>query len=400
MEPAPKQRELAVTRQLVAQLYQNGPVAQLGSAGLAVVTWFLIKDFLSPAGISAWLLVAIVASLFRVALILRWRALQEQGSETAWRLTALFTAGAIASGMVWGALVLFLDAGTPELVKLFLLVLLVAMPLAALPADAVYLPAYWGFSLPILLMLTFWSLAKAEAFTLSFLFMLLAYGTVLWFTVKNYNGNLRESLEMRIDNQVLVSKLSHANKELKKMAYFDPLTGLANRRWFQEEIDRALARLERQPGWLALMLIDLDGFKQVNDRYGHDMGDRMLSEVGARLRRSLRLGDLVGRAPSEAVRMGGDEFTVLLEGGGASADLSQAAKRVLEQVGRPMVAGDLSLPVRLIGLTLTTEASRGSSGLLREADLAMYRAKRSGGNCWVMFEASGEGTDVLEDASA
>ncbi|GAA4818823.1 bifunctional diguanylate cyclase/phosphodiesterase [Streptomyces ziwulingensis] len=150
----------------------------------------------------------------------------------------------------------------------------------------------------------------------------------------------------------------------------DPLTGLPNRQWLQERIWTALDDAERIGARAALMLIDLDRFRSVNDTLGHLAGDRLLLQIADRLRLALPRG-------AEAARLGGDEFAVLLP----VADSTTSATRI----ARSLVA-DLSSPLDLDGLTLVLEASAGvavfpdhamdADGLLRRADVAMYQAKR------------------------
>ncbi len=158
-------------------------------------------------------------------------------------------------------------------------------------------------------------------------------------------------------------------------ARHDALTGLANREWFGEELVRAVARADRHDHRLAVLFIDLDGFKSVNDRFGHAAGDRVLAGVGARLRESLRAEDFVAR-------YAGDEFTVMIEAPGQLRDAATAAEAVLRALARGAGgAGDGGLPVTAsIGVALYPEHAADADGLLRVADAAMYVAKRAGGN--------------------
>ncbi|EDY45592.2 diguanylate cyclase/phosphodiesterase [Streptomyces sp. SPB074] len=150
----------------------------------------------------------------------------------------------------------------------------------------------------------------------------------------------------------------------------DPLTGLPNRQWLLERIWTALDAAERQGGRIALLLIDLDRFRSVNDTLGHLAGDRLLLQVAERLRVSLP-------REAEAARLGGDEFAILLP----ATDSTTAAQRLARRL-----VGELGSPLDLDGLTLVLEASAGvavfpdhaldAEGLLRRADVAMYQAKR------------------------
>jgi diguanylate cyclase (GGDEF)-like protein/PAS domain S-box-containing protein len=179
-----------------------------------------------------------------------------------------------------------------------------------------------------------------------------------------------------------ISDRKRLEGELRHLAFHDALTGLANRALFEDRLTHALERLSRRGGGLAVLFVDLDDFKTVNDSLGHAAGDELLTEVGERLRGSLRGADT-------AARLGGDEFAILLEDVGSTGAALGAARRVLDT---------LDPPFRLAGRDLTVAASVGvapalSGGetmaeLMRNADLAMYEAKRRGGAQSRLFETA------------
>ena len=157
-------------------------------------------------------------------------------------------------------------------------------------------------------------------------------------------------------------------EQLRLQALFDPLTGLANRAFFHEQLEHAVSiRTEHEPG-TAVVFIDLDQFKQINDAYGHSVGDEVLAILGARLKTVIRAGDSVAR-------LGGDEFAVLLTAVREPAEPAIVAERLLEQITLPIeVAG------RHLSITASIGIALGSSEteLLKQADAAMYRAKSNG----------------------
>ena len=186
----------------------------------------------------------------------------------------------------------------------------------------------------------------------------------------------------------MVSVLHHRRQtalhELAEQALRDPLTGLPNRILLQSRLDAVAAPGAPGPVPTALLFCDLDGFKQVNDGYGHDAGDRLLIVVADRLRACVREGDLVAR-------IGGDEFTVLLAGGGApGADVATRAREVADRLvralaepvdlglGRPPVSVGVSVGIAVVDPSAPTDV-RDALGLLRSADAAMYVAKARGG---------------------
>ena len=158
----------------------------------------------------------------------------------------------------------------------------------------------------------------------------------------------------------------------RHLALHDPLTGLANRTLFDAELGRALARAARRSQHVALLFIDLDGFKAINDLLGHAMGDRLLAEVAQRLRRCARAEDL-------AARLGGDEFTLVREGVHGDADVAHAVELVKKAIAHPFVLDGQRLPVTAsIGAALFPRDGLDAAALARAADADMYRAKRDG----------------------
>ncbi|MDX6540941.1 MAG: hypothetical protein QOI71_2551 [Gaiellales bacterium] len=168
-------------------------------------------------------------------------------------------------------------------------------------------------------------------------------------------------------------------EELTRQAFHDGLTGLANRALFRDRLDQALVRSTRSREPLALLLVDLDGFKQINDSFGHDVGDQLLQQVAARFTDVTRPSDTVAR-------FGGDEFAVLVEGGTETQAVA-LADRLLARLSRPATVGDRTLAFGAsIGIVL--HAGRESTGreeLIRRADIAMYAAKNSGRGRYEVF---------------
>lgn len=167
-------------------------------------------------------------------------------------------------------------------------------------------------------------------------------------------------------------------------ALLDPLTGLPNRRALLERLPPAVARVTDSGAGLALMFLDLDGFKPVNDAYGHDIGDRLLQDIAQRLRGVLRAGDAV-------FRLAGDEFTVLLEGLDTPSSAEAVARKLLVAVNQPVAIEAHRVTVAAsIGLALCLPGDpRGPEQLLKDADQAMYAAKKAGRNRFHLAAAGG-----------
>jgi len=182
-----------------------------------------------------------------------------------------------------------------------------------------------------------------------------------------------------------------AEVKIRRLAFRDDLTGLPNRQRFNHLLRGAVALAERADRRMALLFMDLDGFKKVNDTLGHDVGDHLLAEVATRFSKVVRVSDHVGRqesdAPQSAVsRLGGDEFTVLLTEIRGPADAALVAGRLLETLERPVVVGGKELYMSTsIGIAIYPEDGVSTELLLRNADAAMYFAKGRGRNGYQFY---------------
>ena len=172
-------------------------------------------------------------------------------------------------------------------------------------------------------------------------------------------------------------------ERLTYLAQYDHLTGLVNRTLFRDRLVQAMARSKRMHQPIGLMLLDLDRFKTVNDTYGHDMGDELLKAVSERLKTCVREVDTVAR-------MGGDEFTIILEGVSSDENILVVAKRITESIATifELQGHHISVGVS-IGITIYPHDDHPVDELLKHADTAMYRAKKQGGSAFHLHEASG-----------
>jgi diguanylate cyclase (GGDEF)-like protein/PAS domain S-box-containing protein len=166
----------------------------------------------------------------------------------------------------------------------------------------------------------------------------------------------------------------HAAEEaIHYQALHDTLTGLANRSLLMEQLEREVALAQRHASNFALLYIDLDGFKPVNDRLGHAAGDALLQQVAARLGSCTRESDMV-------CRQGGDEFVVLIPQAGTAAELAKLTEKLRQQLGKPFVLSERTVQISAsIGVARFPDDGRTADALLRSADEAMYRAKGAGG---------------------
>ncbi len=173
-----------------------------------------------------------------------------------------------------------------------------------------------------------------------------------------------------------------AEDAIRHQAMHDPLTGLPNRALFNDRLTQALGRLGRSGGFAAVMIVDLDGFKTVNDSLGHLAGDALLMSVADRFGARLRGFDTIAR-------LGGDEFALLFDGLDAPAQAGVLAQRVLDALVVPLPLPDRDVAIGAsVGIACTADASTDADRLLADADAAMYLAKREGKGCYRIFESA------------
>ena len=172
-----------------------------------------------------------------------------------------------------------------------------------------------------------------------------------------------------------------ATQRITQLAHYDHLTGLANRGLFYERLNCAVARCNRNDMAMALMFLDLDHFKSINDTLGHECGDTLLKTVATRIKKCIREIDT-------GVRLGGDEFAVLLEQIMSVEDVTTVAQRILQLLAQPIIVNHHQLQITgSLGVTIYPWDSANPQELLSHADAAMYRAKAQGGNSYQFYTA-------------
>lgn len=197
-----------------------------------------------------------------------------------------------------------------------------------------------------------------------------------------------------------VKQVTETKNRLRKMAYFDSLTALPNRRLFTEQLDLLLRLAKRNGKVLALLFLDLDNFKRINDSLGHSAGDRLLKEVARRLSGCVRDSDVVAHfAGSEAridvSRLGGDEFTVVLNEIESAEAAAMVAQRLIHALIQPMVIEGHELVVTpSIGIAVAPRDAGDIDGLLKAADTAMYHAKSGGKNNYLFYSSEMDAAGV------
>jgi diguanylate cyclase (GGDEF)-like protein len=172
-----------------------------------------------------------------------------------------------------------------------------------------------------------------------------------------------------------ITEMRDIREKLSQMAHHDSLTGLANRRLFHDSLDLALARARRRTRYGALLYCDLDGFKPINDRFGHECGDLVLKEVAERLRDCVRRSDL-------PARLGGDEFAIVVEDLNTPDEALEIGEKIIAAISQPILIYEMKVNVGCsIGIAIFDGSEESAERLINKADKSMYEAKQAGKGC-------------------
>ena len=194
--------------------------------------------------------------------------------------------------------------------------------------------------------------------------------------------NVDGTAQRMVGTHTDITELKTSEEIIWKQANFDVLTGLPNRRMFFDQLKSEIKRMSRAKAMFALMFIDLDGFKQVNDKLGHHIGDRLLIEVAKRVNQCIRESDVFAR-------LGGDEFTIIISGFETSNYVMKIADKILKLLNKPFIFDDNEVIISAsIGISIYPLDGATDDILIKRADSAMYTAKSKGKNCWTLFDSN------------
>jgi len=384
----------------IAVLFANTGAALTGNLLVAVLA--LVVAFpLMPASLSvSWFAVFMLIALVRGWMA--WRYNRWSGdrrpSADVW-VRALFFVLAFQS-VWWGVFCVLLIHYANPFQAGFAPFIIGGMVAAAVATLGSLRSAYLAFTLPMVVSLVGVLIWQGDHDALFMAGFSIAFEITMIVTVWQVSAIVSRNIELRIQNEHLAGSLAATNEELSEvnrdlareieerkraearsdfLATHDVLTGLPNRRTQSDRFAQAAARVSRSGGLVAILFVDLDRFKQVNDALGHAAGDRLLCLVSERLRHALRGGDSV-------CRHGGDEFLVLVGEAADRATIVQVAERILEVVCAPIdLDGQLVQIGCSIGISLYPDDDDAFERLVVHADQALYRAKGQGGYAYRFF---------------
>jgi diguanylate cyclase (GGDEF)-like protein len=212
------------------------------------------------------------------------------------------------------------------------------------------------------------------------------YSSMLYFVASLLGTIAVATVLGMLASRGLRQRMKQAEHDLHLLALYDRVTGLSNRYAFELAIEQTVLRHQRDGGGSALLFIDVDGFKKINDRFGHAHGDQVLQEIGRRITYSLRAADVVAR-------LGGDEFGAILVNTANPADAAHVAENLVREAAKPFMMGDASAHIGFsIGIAMLPDDGEAAATLMHHADLAMYHAKSLGKSTYQFF------SDTLDNA--
>lgn len=420
-----EQSELLIPDQVRA-LYLQAPVANLTIVVISLLYFLLLRTRLGTELLLAWTAGMWITAGYRLAL---WHRHQRRGpdpSPAIWLRRYMLASFWV--GCAWSLITLFLVDMSDHVVVAALFMLVFGVTASAVAILSIHLPSFIVYVYPQLLVLggVILSHGSPELTTLAaalciYLLMLTLFarnaGRLFESHVHLANANrdlvarlnaenerreevIRERTEaLRASNRALEAEvaerrraetaLREQERSLRRLAHHDALTGLPNRLLMIDRLNHAIYRAHRAGTGLAVLFLDLDHFKEINDSLGHTVGDRLLEAVAARLSETLREGDTIAR-------LGGDEFVVIAEQVGAASDASAIADMIQGTLSSPLDTGAGELCVTTsVGISLYPADGTDTETLLRNADAAMYRAKSEGRRTCRFYAA-----DMTEKARA
>jgi len=384
-------------------LFVQAPISNATVVVISGLYLYILWDHLPQNRLIAWAALMWSAALFRLLL---WYLQKQLNSRSTSYWTKTYTLASTWLGCCWSLIYLFLFSLDNLVVTVALLMLLFGVVSSAVVILSVHLPAFIGYSYPQILVFLV-TLLYQQNLTYNLMALgLLMYLVMLTLFARNSFRLFRDWVELSARNRELVANLNtemdqrekiieartfelreenkaRKNTELElieqkesfiHLAQHDPLTELPNRMLMMDRLNQSIRKAQRQNTQIAVLFLDLDHFKDINDSLGHSIGDQLLRAVARRLVRMVRQEDTVAR-------IGGDEFTLLIDRITDSIIVSRLAQEIIDEFKRPLDIDGRSIQITAsIGISLYPSDGGDTETLIRNADAAMYLAKDDGRN--------------------
>lgn len=372
--------EATIDNTLVSLVYREAPIATVASFFCATVILIGLYNQSVRSEVIGWYVFVIVVTLFRTLLIaLYHRQEQPERFRVFWKTS--FIVGALIAGITWGLTGSMLFPVVSSFQQTLIILILAGVTAGAVPILSGIVWASIAFLVASLFPLIITLLNFRNDISLLFDMTVLAFLMYLIVLSVKTHQILKLSIGLQFEKNNLLGRLSDAKAELETInsrlveaATHDPLTKVANRNLFLSSLEQIAEKAKKDRLMFALLYFDLDGFKSINDIYGHHIGDQVLIILIERLRHIYKKEDFISR-------LGGDEFTIVIENIVSPNDVAAVCKRICATLAQPISIGNLELKVTAsIGIAIYPNDSQDTDKLLNMADRAMYIVKEKGGN--------------------
>ncbi len=365
-----------VLREQVRLVMKQVPTMQTASIIVALVLCYTVQSIVPRTSILTWLLLVLGIALSRVVLFVFFRRVRDNAfNGVRWKNAYLFTT--FFSGVVWGISAIFVfPSGNTGLIALFVLVMASLSAATTVSHSPLRTgPAAW--MLPAMLPYAVRCIAEWTTPENTIGMLIIVYLVTLLRYSFTHHGFITASISLKFENLRLLEEVRQANETLRRVSAIDGLTGLANRRSFDEFLDKEWRRAVRDQRPISAIMLDIDHFKAYNDTYGHQAGDDCLKKTAAVINTALR------RPSDFAARYGGEEFVVILpdtDGQGA-AEVAEHMRREVAAMRVPHTHSASGVVTVSAGATsLIPRDGMASSDLIGLVDRALYAAKQGGRN--------------------
>lgn len=400
---------------LIKRLLANTRSASLAHIMVGALVYLVLQDQeLSDHSLTLWFLCIIAVSATRIFVGSRHYNFESESSQR--RFLKTYTLVALLIGVVWGALPVLQYDTADDLIRNFIFLVIIGLIGTGIATLTAWLPAFFAFMVPQALGLIVLLALQGDKVSLISAVGFTVYALLMAWVGRNFHQSMVDSLLLQAQKQKLIENLNHeinrrkdvqqeleehrqqleeqvtlrtrelvsTNNELEKeinerrkieddlkhLAHHDPLTSLPNRVLLMDRIKHAISISQRVDSQIAILFIDLDRFKTINDSLGHAIGDLLLKAVAERLKNTLRDSDTVARN-------GGDEFVVVLEGIEHREGVNSATDKIIGAISETfMIAGHEVHIGASIGIAMYPNDGRDPATLLKNADTAMYRGKQ------------------------
>jgi len=367
-----------IQQSLLEQLFAANKTTLVSSALLATILAFVLRNSIPSYLVITWLFLVLLINFVRFMITQHHKNNPSSDIKIINKRLLQFRIGVIVSGLFWGMSGVLIYPHNDLQHQMFVIFVLTGLAAGGIVSYSVDLVSAVSYTIMILTPILIRLFLDESELSYSMGISGILFLVFMLVSIRNINRNFLENITLR-------HEAVEREEKIKQLAFYDPLTNLPNRRLLIERLVHALSKSDRSGKRGALLFLDLDHFKMLNDTLGHDMGDLLLKKVGERLLRCVRESDTVAR-------LGGDEFIVMLE------DLSDVPEEAAKQVQKvaDLIIETLNIPYMLntlehnstpsIGVAIFGDHGNSHEELLKHADIAMYQAKKAGRNAVRHFD--------------